>query len=63
MAKFSERWLREWVNPPVDTVTLCQQLTQLGLEVDACLPVAKRSAHGSVPWFRSACGVPSRRFS
>jgi phenylalanyl-tRNA synthetase beta chain len=32
--KFSERWLREWVDPGIDTVTLCQQLTDAGLEVD-----------------------------
>ncbi|MDN5938762.1 MAG: phenylalanine--tRNA ligase subunit beta, partial [Salinisphaera sp.] len=33
--KFSERWLREWVDPPVDADRLCQQLTRAGLEVDA----------------------------
>jgi len=32
--KFSERWLREWINPPIDTDTLTDQLTFLGLEVD-----------------------------
>ncbi len=32
--KFSENWLREWVNPPADTETLADQLTFLGLEVD-----------------------------
>ena len=32
--KFSERWLREWVNPPIDTNALTDQLTFLGLEVD-----------------------------
>ena len=32
--KFSENWLREWVNPDVDTETLCHQLTMAGLEVD-----------------------------
>ena len=32
--KFSEQWLREWVNPAVDTNTLCEQLTMAGLEVD-----------------------------
>ncbi|PID59896.1 MAG: phenylalanine--tRNA ligase subunit beta [Gammaproteobacteria bacterium] len=32
--KFSERWLREWIDPPVDTGTLAEQLTSLGLEVD-----------------------------
>jgi len=32
--KFSEKWLREWVNPPVDVDELAEQLTYLGLEVD-----------------------------
>ena len=32
--KFSEKWLREWVNPPVDTQALGEQLTFMGLEVD-----------------------------
>lgn len=39
--KFSEKWLREWVNPPLDTQQLVQQLTMAGLEVDSCAPVAK----------------------
>ncbi len=33
--QFSERWLREWVDPDIDTETLCEQLTGAGLEVDA----------------------------
>ena len=32
--KFSENWLREWVNPNINTETLCEQLTMAGLEVD-----------------------------
>ncbi len=32
--KFSEKWLREWVNPPVDVEALADQLTFLGLEVE-----------------------------
>ena len=32
--KFSERWLREWVDAPVSTDKLVSQLTGLGLEVD-----------------------------
>jgi len=32
--KFSENWLREWVNPDVGTEKLCEQLTMAGLEVD-----------------------------
>jgi phenylalanyl-tRNA synthetase beta chain len=38
--KFSEKWLREWVNPEIDSTTLVEQLTQAGLEVDAIEPVA-----------------------
>lgn len=39
--KFSEQWLREWVNPAVDNDTLSAQLTMAGLEVDAMAPVAE----------------------
>ncbi|HID48178.1 MAG TPA: phenylalanine--tRNA ligase subunit beta, partial [Chromatiales bacterium] len=38
--KFSEKWLREWVDPPVSTEELAHQLTMAGLEVDAIEPVA-----------------------
>jgi len=38
--RFSESWLREWVNPPVDTQTLADQLSMAGLEVDAVEPAA-----------------------
>ena len=38
--KISESWLREWVNPPVATEQLVQQVTMAGLEVDAVTPVA-----------------------
>ena len=38
--KFSEKWLREWVNPNIDSATLSAMLTQAGLEVDAIEPVA-----------------------
>jgi len=38
--KFSEQWLREWVNPPVDTATLGDQLTFIGLEVDEIVSAA-----------------------
>ena len=36
--KFSEKWLREWIDPPIDTNTLCDQLTMAGLEVDGVEP-------------------------
>ena len=38
--KFSEAWLREWVNPKLDTQQLAEQLTMAGLEVDSVEPVA-----------------------
>jgi phenylalanyl-tRNA synthetase beta chain len=38
--KISEQWLREWVNPEVDTDGLSEQLTMAGLEVDGIEPVA-----------------------
>ena len=36
--KFSEKWLREWVDPPVSTGELVEQLTMAGLEVDSVEP-------------------------
>ena len=39
--KISENWLRSWVNPAIDSDTLSDQLTMLGLEVDELAPVAK----------------------
>lgn len=38
--KFSEQWLREWVNPGIGTDELLEQLTMAGLEVDSVVPVA-----------------------
>ena len=38
--KFSEAWLREWVNPEMSRDDLLQQLTMAGLEVDGVEPVA-----------------------
>lgn len=38
--KFSESWLREWVNPAITSEELQAQLTMAGLEVDDVLPVA-----------------------
>lgn len=37
---FSEQWIREWVNPPLTTQQLVDQLTMAGLEVDSIEPVA-----------------------
>ena len=38
--KFSEKWLREWVNPSVSTDELSDQLSMAGLEVDGIETVA-----------------------
>ena len=38
--KFSEQWLREWVNPPLSTQALVSQITMAGLEVDGVEPAA-----------------------
>jgi len=40
--KFSEKWLREWVNPPLSTDDLVSQITMAGLEVDGVEPVADK---------------------
>ncbi len=38
--KFSDRWLREWVDPGVSPAALADRLTLAGLEVAAVTPVA-----------------------
>ena len=38
--KFSEQWLRTWVNPQVSREELVARLSMVGLEVDAVVPVA-----------------------
>jgi phenylalanyl-tRNA synthetase beta chain len=38
--KFSEQWLREWVNPSIDSDALVAQITMAGLEVDGVDSVA-----------------------
>jgi phenylalanyl-tRNA synthetase beta chain len=40
--RFSERWLREWTDPPVDADGLVAQLTDAGLEVDRTEPSGPR---------------------
>ncbi|MGV6853027.1 MAG: phenylalanine--tRNA ligase subunit beta [bacterium] len=37
---FSEQWLREWVNPAIDTAELVSVMTMAGLEVDEFNPVS-----------------------
>ena len=38
--KFSEQWLRTWVDPDISTEEMCEQLTMAGLEVDSVEPAA-----------------------
>lgn len=38
--RFSEKWLREWVNPSLSTDELVAQVTMAGLEVDGVEPAA-----------------------
>ncbi len=38
--RFSEKWLRDWVNPKLTTEELVAQITMAGLEVDSFEPVA-----------------------
>ncbi|MBW6453286.1 MAG: phenylalanine--tRNA ligase subunit beta [Methyloprofundus sp.] len=40
--QFSEAWLRELVNPALDTAALVEQITMAGLEVDAVTPAAAK---------------------
>ncbi|ELQ6037298.1 phenylalanine--tRNA ligase subunit beta [Cronobacter sakazakii] len=53
--KFSELWLREWVNPALDSEALANQITMAGLEVDGVEPVAG-AFHGVVVGEVVECG-------
>ncbi|MCA1851744.1 MAG: phenylalanine--tRNA ligase subunit beta, partial [Beggiatoa sp.] len=46
--KFSEQWLREWVDPEVPTAALAERLTLAGLEVAGITPVASHFSGGEV---------------
>ena len=46
--RFNEGWLREWVDPPVDTRELAEQLTRAGLEVDSVEPAVDPGAFAGV---------------
>jgi phenylalanyl-tRNA synthetase beta chain len=43
--KFSERWLRTLVDPPIDTAALCDKLTMAGFEVEEVVRAAPSFAH------------------
>ncbi|WJM87176.1 phenylalanine--tRNA ligase subunit beta [Dickeya chrysanthemi] len=53
--KFSELWLREWVNPAISSDALSEQITMAGLEVDGVEPVAG-AFHGVVVGEVVECG-------
>lgn len=53
--KFSELWLREWVNPAIDSAALAEQITMAGLEVDGVEAVAG-AFHGVVVGEVVECG-------
>ncbi len=40
--QISENWLREWVNPDIDTTTLIDRLTMAGLEVESVQPAGPK---------------------
>jgi len=46
--KFNERWIRKWVDPPIDTDELTERLTAAGLEVESVAPVAGALRHVTV---------------
>ncbi|MCE9633536.1 MAG: phenylalanine--tRNA ligase subunit beta, partial [Methylophilales bacterium] len=52
--KFSENWLREFVNPALDSAALDHVLTMAGLEVEALQPVAPDFSHVVVGHILSA---------
>ncbi|URJ28931.1 phenylalanine--tRNA ligase subunit beta [Blochmannia endosymbiont of Camponotus sp. C-046] len=37
--KFSEMWIREWINPPISSIELVDQLTMAGFKVNELKPV------------------------
>ncbi|WOC05842.1 phenylalanine--tRNA ligase subunit beta [Providencia sp. PROV024] len=53
--KFSELWLREWVNPAINSDALSDQITMAGLEVDGVEAVAGQF-HGVVVGEVVECG-------
>jgi len=53
--KFSELWLREWVNPAISSEALSDQITMAGLEVDGVDAVAG-AFHGVVVGEVVECG-------
>ncbi|CAL4042413.1 Phenylalanine--tRNA ligase beta subunit [Buchnera aphidicola (Anoecia corni)] len=46
--KFSESWFREWINPQIDTSTLCNQLTEIGFEANIYNPIFLNDFHNII---------------
>lgn len=57
--RLSEKWLREWVSPKLDTRALADRLTMAGLEVGAMEPVAPNLDRVVVGKIVSAAPHPS----
>lgn len=43
--KFSETWLREWLNLKIDSITLCNQISDSGLEIE-CIDMFEPRLNG-----------------
>ncbi len=56
--KFSEQWLRSWVNPNISTAEMCEQLTMAGLEVDSVVAAASAFTHVVVARVESVAKHP-----
>jgi phenylalanyl-tRNA synthetase beta chain len=56
--KLSEKWLRQWVSPKMDTRGICDSLTMAGLEVDSVEPVAPPLARVVVGQVQSVAPHP-----
>lgn len=46
--KFSEMWIREWINPPISSIELVDQLTMAGFKVNELKPVVANVFYGVV---------------
>jgi len=57
--KLSEKWLREWVSPKMDTKALAHRMTMAGLEVGSIEPVAPNLDHVVVGKIESLAPHPS----
>jgi phenylalanyl-tRNA synthetase beta chain len=57
--KFSERWLRTFVDPPLDTAGLCERLTMTGLEVEDAVAAAPAFSGVVVARIESVAPHPS----